>query len=162
MPMEHDREVLIMMTLKRFRALARSYGAQLQRWPQEERDAARELLAGSEEARALLEQERALDGVIAAAAARQDVACLPGGAQDRALTRLRSGVAARISTEAEPKGWPRSFSVRMRHFGLAATGVLVILAGLLIGGMYGPSPSPTGALSALLQPAALDFLADEL
>ncbi len=162
MPMEHDREVLIMMTLKRFRALARSYGAELQRWPQEERDGAGELLAGSEEARALLEQERSLDGIIAAAAARQDAARLPRGARDDALTRLRSGVAARIRPEEEPRGWPRSFSVRMRHFGLAATGVFAILAGLLIGGMYGPSTSPAGALSALLQPATLDFLADEL
>lgn len=159
---EHDREVLTMMTLKRFRALARSYGAELQRWPPEERGAARELLDSSEEARALLEQERSLDEIIGAAAASE---------QDAALARLRSAVAARIASseaQAKPAGWlgwlfgsaSGVAPVRMRRLGLATSAAFAVIAGLLVGGLYGPAPAPVGALSALLQPATLELLAD--
>jgi len=161
-----------MMTLKRFRALTQSYGAELQRWPQEERGAAQELLGSSAEARALLEQERSLDADIAAATAHQDAERLQRGVQDAALARLRAGVAARIAREeaqAKPGGWlgwlfggaSHSPPVRVRRLGLATSGAFAIIAGLLIGGMYGPAaPAPVGALNALLQPAALEILAD--
>jgi hypothetical protein len=168
---EHDCEVLTMMTLKRFRALTRSYGAQLQRWPQEERGTARELLDSSEAARALLEQERSLDAAIAAAGAQQDAKHGTHGAENAALARLRSAVAARIATRQaydEPPGrlgWllgpaGHTSSVRMRRIGLATSGAFAIIAGLLIGAIYSPAPAPVGALSALLQPATLDILAD--
>lgn len=169
---EHDREVVNMMTLKRFRALTQSYGAELQRWPQQERGAAHELLGSSAEARALLEQERSLDEAIAAATAHQDAERLQHGAQDAALARLRAGVAARIATEevhSKRGGWlgwllgsgNHTSSARVRRLGLATSGAFAIIAGLLIGGMYGPAaPAPVGALSALLQPATLDILAD--
>lgn len=168
---EHDREVLTMMTLKRFRALTQSYGADLQRWPQEERGAAQELSGSSAEARALLEQERSLDEAIAAATAHEDAERLQHGAQDAALDRLRAGVSARIATkELQAKsggrlGWllggaSHGSSLRLR-LGLATSGAFAIIAGALIGGMYGPAaPAPVGALSALLQPAALEILAD--
>lgn len=159
-----------MMTLRRFRALTQSYGAELQRWPQEERGAARELLESSEEARALLAHERSLDAAISGASSRGPQA------QDAALARLRSGVAARIAAEdiraQQPRGGLFSWllgsgqelgSLRRRHLGLATSGALAIVAGLLIGGTYGPAPAPVpvGVVAALLQPATLDILSDQ-
>lgn len=167
-----------MMTLRRFKALTQSYGAQLQRWPQEERGAAQELLRSSPEAHALLEQERSLDEAIAAASAQQDSKRWLPGEQDAALARLRSGVATRIAAqEAQAKsgksgggllGWllggePDLASLRRRRLGLVTSGALAILAGLLVGGTYGPAPAPApvGVLTSLLQPAALEILSDQ-
>ena len=158
-----------MMTLRRFRALAQSYGAELHRWPREERGAAQALLESSEEARALLAQERSLDAAISAASPRG------AQAQDAALARLRSGVAARIATEdiraQQPgglfswllRGGQDFVSLRRRRLGLATSGALAIVAGLLIGAMYGPAPAsaPVGVVAALLQPATLDILSDQ-
>lgn len=163
-----------MMTLRRFRALTRSYGAELQRWPPQERRAAEELLSRSDEARALLEQERSLDEAIAAASAREQSERWPEGAQEAALARLRSGVANRIAAaDAVPGGVPRRLlswllggeqdfaALRRRRLGLATTGALAIVAGLLVGGLYSPAPTPSGGvLTALLQPATLEILAD--
>src|SRR6185312_7481000 len=85
--------------LRRFRALTQSYGAELQRWPQDERGAAEELLRNSGAARALLEQERTLDEAIAAASTHEHSQRWPQGAADAALARLHSGVANRIAAE---------------------------------------------------------------
>jgi len=178
-----------MMTLRRFRALTQSYGAELQRWPQDERGAAEELLESSGEARALLEQEGSLDEAIAAASARERSERWPQGAEDAALARLRSGVANRIAAEqardkrrtagegtadaALQAGKPRGLfgwllggeqeivALRRRRLGLATSGALAIVAGLLVGGLYAPAPAPAGGvLTALLQPATLEILAD--
>ena len=161
-----------MMTLRRFRALTQSYGAELQRWPQDERGAAEELLRNSGAARALLEQERTLDEAIAAASTHEHSQRWPQGAADAALARLRSGVANRIAAEqarVRPRtlfGWlsggdQEIVALRRRRLGLATSGALAIVAGLLIGGLYGPAPAPAGGvLTALLQPATLEILAD--
>jgi len=161
-----------MMTLRRFRALTQSYGAELQRWPQDERGAAEELLRNSGAARALLEQERTLDEAIAAASTHEHSQRWPQGAADAALARLHSGVANRIAAEQARGrrrtlfGWllggdQESVALRRRRLGLATSGALAIVAGLLIGGLYGPAPAPAGGvLTALLQPATLEILAD--
>jgi hypothetical protein len=164
--------ILTMMTLRRFRALTQSYGAQLPRWPQEEHAAAEELLRSSAEARALLAQEQSLDEAIAVATAHQNSKLRP---QDElaAMARLRSGVAARIATQAvskQPGGlWSWLFggeqqlgSLRRRRLGLATTGAVAIVAGLLVGGLYGPAPAPApvGLLTVLLQPSPLEILSD--
>ena len=49
------------LALARFRELVTAYGGRLELWPHEEVNAARELLAVSAEARALLEEEAAFD-----------------------------------------------------------------------------------------------------
>jgi len=173
-----------MMTLRRFRALTQSYGAELQRWPKEERRAAEELLLSSQDARALIEVEKALDGAIAAASAHEHSQRWSQGAEEAALARLRSGVANRIAEEqvrAPHRGAPQRpagaalrqllgwlfeggaelASLRRRRLGLATSGALAIVAGLLVGGMYSPaSPPAGGVLTALLQPATLEILAD--
>ena len=56
------------LTLTRFRALAEAYGSNLERWPESEREGAEALVVSSEEARALLRAEEALDHVFASAA----------------------------------------------------------------------------------------------
>ena len=56
------------MTLDRFRALTRAYGARLERWPVAERAAATALFARSAEAKELIEQEQWLDVALSAEA----------------------------------------------------------------------------------------------
>ena len=87
-----------MLTLARLRALTEIYGADLQRWPEDTRAAAQKLLSESSEARALLDEARVLDDMIAAASAHEDSARWRTGERDVALARLRAGVGARIVT----------------------------------------------------------------
>jgi hypothetical protein len=53
------------LTLSRFRELAEAYGANVERWPEQERSGARALLARSEQARSVLGQEESLDALLA-------------------------------------------------------------------------------------------------
>lgn len=55
------------VTLSRLAELAAAYGAAVDRWPANERQGADALLSRSAEARALLDRERELDGLLAAA-----------------------------------------------------------------------------------------------
>lgn len=156
-----------MLTLRRFRAMADSYGADLHRWPEEVRDAARMLLNGSAEARALLSAARALDEAIETAREREAATQGRRGMPDAALVRLRSRVAARIAASSRDRhsggvlpqaiGW--AISPYLRWAGIAAGSGLVITAGLLIGAMSAPTPSPDGLL-LMLQAAPLQFLQD--
>ncbi|HCR14485.1 MAG TPA: hypothetical protein PKD41_18830, partial [Solidesulfovibrio sp.] len=66
-----------MMPLEEFETLAASYGAQLRRWPEASQEAARELLATSPRARAVLHAAAALDTALAAASARELARLLP-------------------------------------------------------------------------------------
>ena len=61
--MNHTR-----MTPPRFKELVVAYGSALERWPEAERPLARELLAGSTEARGWLEEAQRLDQVLSTAA----------------------------------------------------------------------------------------------
>ena len=181
-----------MMTFRRFRALTQSYGANLQRWPQEERADAAELLSNSAQARALHDLERSLDEVIAAVSAREQAERWPEGAEEAALERLRTGVASRIASEQVRDGAPRQgvygrpadaaaragrprrllswllggeqemAALRRRRLGLVTSGALAIVAGLWVGVLYSPVPAPASGsvLTALLQPATLEILAD--
>jgi hypothetical protein len=146
-----------MMTLRRFSALAASYGADLRRWPGTERGRAETLLASSSEARAALEEARRLDHRIAAARGP-----LPDG-QDAALARLRAGVAARI---AAPRPRPSIASWlglawwawQPQRAGIVAGGIAII-AGLAIGALFPAEPEGEG-LMAVLQPVPIHMLAD--
>ncbi len=164
-----------MMTLGRFRALLDSYGADPQRWPQASRADAEKLLSGSAAARAMREEAERLDAAIAAATAREDAALARLSPPDEALRRLRSGVAARIATEAERPterrtAWtfaavidrllsPAPFSSRLHWAGMATAGGFAIVAGLLLGAMYATPPTADSVLS-MLQPAPILILAD--
>ena len=81
-----------MLTIKRFQVLAESYGADLQRWPQESRTEAERLLAVSSEARQALAAARILDAAILEASTQDQ---LSPAEQSAALERLKSAVASR-------------------------------------------------------------------
>ena len=91
-----------MLTLGRFRRLAASYGADLQRWPEEARRDAQALLDHSAEAGVLFDEARTLDQAIDQATIREDALLWPPGERDAALDRLRSGVEARLASPAGP------------------------------------------------------------
>lgn len=155
-----------MMTLQRFTALADSYGADLARWPEEARGPARELLAISDEARALFDEARALDAALAVASARETRLHTPQDGADAALARLRAGVASRIaaSPAAVEEAWGLrrllSFSPVSWNFAKMATaGGFAIAAGLLVGALSTAAPAPD-ILMATLQPTPLTIQAD--
>ena len=81
-----------MLTLRRFRTMADSYGADLLRWPDGARAEAQALLKASPAARALLDEARTLDDAIEAAGASEDAVLWEPDGQDAAMARLRSGV----------------------------------------------------------------------
>ena len=158
-----------MLTLGRFRSMTESYGADPDRWPEQARADARALLSVSAEARAMLEEGRALDDLIETTHAREDGLLWQPGEQDAALERLRAGVAARIGAlPVRPRATDRlrawfrgeAAPVRLRWLGLATGGACAIICGLLIGGQYESAPTSAGVLNQMLRPAVLEILPD--
>ena len=157
-----------MMTLRRFRTLADSYGADLQRWPERRRRQARALLDTSAAARDIMARARELDEAIAAAGAERDARIWGGSRVDAALHRVRAGVSTRIRRPVSA-GIPAAAAIgspvarhrarRARWVGLAAAAGLAVLAGLALGILYSPTAPPQD-LTALLQPAPLQLLTD--
>jgi hypothetical protein len=159
--------------------MADSYGANLQRWPHDMRSAAQALLDVSQQARACLDEARALDDAIAVASARGDEAARRSGEDGAALDRLRVGVAAQIAVPFRVRRaarWRqvRAWSERAREFivahttsagttwagmswsqmtwiGMATGGSVAVIAGFLIGASYASTPS-SDAVLGLLQP----------
>lgn len=157
-----------MMTLRRFRTLAGSYGADLQRWPEPLRRQARALLETSAQAQALMAQARELDQTIAAAGAARDARIWDGSRADAALHRLRADVSNRVRRPAAGRapGLAEIDSRAARHphrrarwVRLATAAGLAVVAGLALGILYSPSAPPQD-LTALLQPAPLQLLTD--
>ena len=159
-----------MLSLKRFASLANSYGADLERWPAATHADVRELLDASPEARAIFGAARAEDHAIGAARRREEGALWHPGDQDAALARLRSGVAARIAAPPVTRpgrvwsGWSlppvRDWILpHLGSLGLATSGGVALMAGLLIGSLSGPAPAPTSVL-ATFQATPLHILAD--
>lgn len=161
-----------MMTLKRFRTLADSYGGDLQRWPERVRPQARALLDTAAEARQIIVRTRELDEAIAAAEAARSERVWSGDRANAALVRLRNSVATRIAptipataatTRAVPLlrtpfGAPR----RVRWISLATAASIAILAGLVLGIRYSPTAPEQDDLSALLQPSPIQLHTDRL
>jgi hypothetical protein len=139
-----------MLTLRRFQTLLDSYGADVGRWPEETRSAAQALLQSSGDARALQEEARELDDMIAAAGAHEEQSRWRTGEQDVAMARLRARVSARI---ARPTG-----TYHLRWVGFATTGAFAVIAGLMIGALYESGQAGQGALAPLLQPSAFTIL----
>ena len=139
------------MTIKRFRALAASFGSDLRLWPDHERGAAEALLARSAPARLALERERVLDDAIRDAGAVLDEAHSEPGGDAAALARLRSGVSARIAPLARPPSRRGSgltvaalsgqgMVLANRPMLLVTAGCATVLAGLLIGALQATPP----------------------
>ena len=161
----------MMLTLKRFKTMADCYGADLRRWPESIRQDAQALINSSLEAAAILSEAQGLDEAMTSASLRDDANLWLPSDQNAALARLRSTVAAQLS--AAPKfrsvslqsamtlferiGW--AARPRLGWAGLAASSVVAIVAGLLIGSAY-DMPSRSGGLLALLQPMPIEISAD--
>lgn len=85
------------MTPKRLKQMLAAYGAQPRRWPEAEREAALALLAGSDEARRLLEEARAIDrllDVVPAPEAALDAASLAARLTERPQEAARPPIRA--------------------------------------------------------------------
>jgi hypothetical protein len=158
-----------MMTLRRFRTLADSYGADLQRWPESLRRQARDLLDSSAEAQAVMSRARELDAAVAAATDARDARLWSSGSSDAALRRLRQNVSTRM--RRSPPGGVAAVAGndaravnrhRPRHVGwvgFATAAGLAVVAGLTLGILYSPTAQQPD-LTALLQPAPLQLLTD--
>jgi hypothetical protein len=163
--------VLVMLTLKQFTAMADSYGADLQRWPEDVRGEAEALFSSSHRARMVLSQVRTLDTAIELASVQEESELWNPDDQDAALARLRSNVAARIASSsgsqntdrlhvsALPKKLHWAALPRLGWLGLVGSGGIAIVAGLMIGIAYS-SPSRPDNLLTMLQPTLIQILAD--
>lgn len=150
------------MTLRRFEALAQSYGADLEHWPPGERGQARELAASLPEAQQALADATAMDEALTAARATEDARLWPAGEQAAAVTRLRAGVAGRIAEAGRQQtAWPIRSAVALgpggcataiSPFGVAAAFGFAAAAGLWVGWMQGAAlmPQPSSLLTVLL------------
>ncbi|MCL2452217.1 MAG: hypothetical protein FWD08_00970 [Alphaproteobacteria bacterium] len=165
------RKDSVMLTLERFTMLADSYGADLGRWPESLRDQAELLLANSSQAREILSEAGKLDEAMARASLREGAALWNPGDQDAALARLRSSVAAQISSSSTLRNQSSAitltflteirsvFAPRIGWIGIVGSSGFAVIAGLLIGFAY-HSPSPSDGLLAMLQPTPIEILAD--
>lgn len=158
-----------MLTLKRFKALMDSYGAQPQRWPDSVRADAEALLRVSPQAQQLLADAGELDAALDAAREDENTVRWPPGAEAAALGRLRAGVAARLAGAAgRSHGWFRGWllpvaqwSTSARLAGMATVGGLIIGIGLLLGSMDDARSASQVDVLAMLQPDPLPFQADQ-
>jgi hypothetical protein len=153
-----------MMTLKRFRTLADSYGADLQRWPERLRPQARRLLESSAAAQEVMARAGELDEAIRVAGVARSESVWSGDRPEAALIRLRNGVGTRIAaatnTAQELQGRAaRSGPGRARWVGLATAASVAILAGVVLGIVYSPTTSHQDLL-AVLQPGPIQLLND--
>ena len=151
-----------MLKIERFTALVRSYGANSDLWPVEERGDALALLEISKAARAVLAEERLLDDALAGALKHQESPRMSPVEHDAAVARLRTNVAARIArASAEPSGFRGRFFAHVRGLwpdlnwlGLSSGSGIAVAAGLFIG-MHYPALSASGDLLSTLQVASI-------
>ena len=146
-----------MLKIERFTALVRSYGANSDLWPVEERGDALALLEISKAARAVLAEERLLDDALAGALKHQESPRMSPVEHDAALARLRTNVAARIArASAEPSGLRGRFFAHVRGLwpdlnwlGLSSGSGIAVAAGLFIGMHFPTFPTSADLLSSL-------------
>jgi hypothetical protein len=157
-----------MMTLRRFRKLADSYGADLRRWPERLQAPARALLESSAEARRIMAAASELDAAITAAGNARSDSLWSGDRRAAALVRLRNSVSARIgpagafgamAADGIPARAARRAPRPVGWIGLASAASVAILAGVLLGIVYSPA-APHQDLLALLQPEPIQLLND--
>jgi hypothetical protein len=161
-----------MLTLKRFAALAESYGGDLRRWPDDTRGEAQALLNVSPQARSIIDDAQKLDSAIEAAGLHEDHQLLPPGEQEAALARLRTGVTARIAAAEAGTSANRQSRLMLMMValagspqprwaaGMATAAALAILAGLWLGGIGATASATDTVLSLLQRPPSIQILAD--
>jgi hypothetical protein len=125
-----------MMTLARLRTLLSAYGADPVRWPEDERDAARALIAESADARAAYRQARDFDALLDKA----PLQATPNVEATVLASRIAgSAVPRRIASATGLNALAARWSFGWPNFAaLAAAGI----AGFVVGWMdLGPGPS---------------------
>lgn len=158
-----------MLSLRRFKSLVDSYGADPRRWPSEVRDDAQALLEVSADARGLLGQARRLDKALAASSRHHAEEWQIR--EQAALARLQSSVEARIAPAEQRStdrgsNWTiaairRTLVPNLPWVGVATAGSVAVAAGLVIGGLYTSAlPPASDALLSMLEPAPIHFLAE--
>lgn len=152
-----------MLRFRRFKRLASSYGAELDRWPDTERAMARTLVATMPESLRFLEESRALEEALRSAKIAQDSKLWALGEQDAALIRLRAGVAGHISsthgerrrlplaTDTLQTTWvPAMGPVLYWQVGTVTSGGLAVMMGLWMGWMLATPSAPASILATLM------------
>lgn len=147
------------VTLSRLAELVAAYGAVADRWPMDERQGAEALLSRSPEARALVERERELDRLLAAA---PDAA--PSAALVARLMVARPRAAAPLSPIARGEGgfW-RTLAQSIWPYGSPALPAGALAASVLVGVGFGAAmPSAVSAFGlATVATAAASETADD-
>jgi hypothetical protein len=150
------------LTISRFRVLADSYGANLQRWPESVRAQARALLQDSAQARQIFSQARRVDEAIDALTRERGAHLGSDDSAEAALARLRQRVAVRIGPEANGEARSPAFasiSRPQRHWiGLTAAAGVATLLGFAVGFLLYVPVIPDQDLIALLQPSPIHLL----
>lgn len=142
------------MKRDRFHDLAETFGGDLARWPEAERDAARGLLAATPELRAVLDQAAALDALLDASPTP-----LPSQAlRDRVIAAApkpsRFPVLAGWAGVLSPVGWSRSGVVFGAGWAAAAC------AGVMAGTILTQTLTADVQAEAVLYQASLSALDD--
>lgn len=119
-----DREI----TLERFTAIVDAYGASPARWPSGERRAAEALLAVSADARALLAEACALDGMLAAAPVEA-----PSGALVERLMASRPRPATAKVSSPKQQGFFRELISAIWPYGSPALPTGALAASIMLG-----------------------------
>ncbi len=144
------------MTAERFSALIGAYGANPERWPEDECESALAFCKGSAEAQAEIERAAALDGLLDAA--RPDIA-----ASEDLRDRIALFVPQRAGTRSLPL-WQRVLPSGASWQRIAATAVVGVAVGILFAEFGLPhrpdSSDPTAA--AVTVPAGPGLLAAEM
>ncbi len=126
------------MSLESFERLTQAYGAALDRWPEDERVAAEELLAASAEARAMRDRAAGLDRLLDRLPEHRPSPALRGMILAQTAGAPRRGLAARFAA-----GW-RGFWAELGHpvpVGLVLAASLTL--GLVLGaGTFTRAPQP--------------------
>ncbi len=148
------------MSIANFEDLLDTFGSDRTRWPIEDRAAAARLLAGSAEARALLREAEALDGLLAkapqVAPARQGLLAdrILAAAQKTPRLAVSQSSAGELSRRgaAAPRHMGR---LRVGSFGI---GALVTAASLMLGILIGLSGTPQSVLRPVQQLTGLPLM----
>ena len=156
------------MSLERFAQLAEAYGADFDRWPEDERFAAISLAGRSEEARSLLADAQGLDYLLSrlgrspapSEALEERVASL-GPERRGTVERSHSIGRARVSAAAMAGGG--LFSA-LRSNALMMSAVLNVVLASALGGVWiasGPASDPAGGVAAI-QGEFMETLLDDV
>lgn len=106
------------ITRERLRELLDAYGADAARWPQAEREGARQLLETSATARQLLDEAAIADAELALPA-------VPAPAIELRAAILVAGPAHKPARDAQGSGWWRDLSAALGGWRLAASALTV-------------------------------------